>query len=74
MYFKPLRRSINPRKARLCEKGNAEEDGNCAMGDSWSIKQPTIAELSLEPNSVSTSFQTSNETCIEIIGTLQSNL
>jgi hypothetical protein len=28
----------------------------------------------LEPNSVSTSFQTSNETCIEIIGTLQSNL
>jgi hypothetical protein len=31
MYFKPLCRSINQRKARLCEKGNAEEDGNCAI-------------------------------------------
>jgi hypothetical protein len=31
MYFKPLRRSINQRKARLCEKGTAEEDGNCAI-------------------------------------------
>jgi hypothetical protein len=31
MYFKPIRRSINQRKARLCEKGNAEEDGNCAI-------------------------------------------
>jgi hypothetical protein len=31
MYFKPLRQSINQRKARLCEKGNAEEDGNCVI-------------------------------------------
>jgi hypothetical protein len=39
-----------------CEKGNAEEDGNCELCDSWLIKQQTMAEPSLDPKSVSTSF------------------
>jgi hypothetical protein len=39
MYFKPLRRSINQRKARLREKGKC--GGRRQLRDSWSIKQPT---------------------------------
>jgi hypothetical protein len=75
MYFKPLRQSMNQRKACLtCEKVNAEEDGRWQLRDSWWIKLSTIVELSLEPNSVSTSFRTSNQTCMEIIGTFKSNL
>jgi hypothetical protein len=61
MYFKPFTPVDQSTQGTPCEKGNAEEDGNCAI-HAWSIKQPANDRFSqltnkLARNNMSSSIE-----------------
>jgi hypothetical protein len=58
MYFKLSRQLINQRKARLCEKGNAEEDGNCAI-HGGSSNRPMTDSRNWQTNLLETNMSSS---------------